>query len=507
MKKILTFSIILLFIGSSVVSSGSNYVKRSYRTSIFSPHDPIYINGNDDFTSENGITGGSGTSNDPYIIENWEIDASTQDGITIRNVSVYFTISNCYIEGGGMTYDGIVFINVTHGEIKESIIVRNRNGIMFRIQWPGRENSSNNYIHNNNLSNNREDGINFEHTVRGYHGNNFIYLNNIKGNNQGIYMIMSAYNHIFFNNILSNIEFGVNLSMCMGGGRHNKVYHNNFIDNGDDRGQACVWGTLDNYFDDGYPTGGNYWSDYNGIDNYSGPNQNIPGSDGICDNPYNITTYGEWENETDRYPLMEPWNGSYNRPYGPSKGLVGVEYTFCYDLPYNPEEESYIVMWYWGDGTTSEWLGPYEPGETASATHSWAEPGDYGIIVILRDVHGSTYWSEPWTITIVNMTKLDIGYISDGLFNIKAEIKNIGKYPALQVNWSITIRGRLGLIYKKWSGEIKVINPDKSEKVTTGFILGFGKYNITVTAEAFNAPKVSKSINGWIFFYFIFIRQ
>ena len=137
-----------------------------------------------------------------------------------------------------------------------------------------------------------------------------------------------------------------------------------------------------------------------------------------------------------------------------------------------------------------------EPGETVCGNHKWHKPGDYDIIVILRDVHGNTYWSELWTISIVNMTKLDIGYISDGLLNIKTEIKNIGEYPALQVNWSITIRGRLGLIYKKWSGEIKVINPDKSEKVTTGFILGFGKYNITVTAEAFNAPNVSKSING-----------
>ncbi len=33
------------------------------------PHPPILINGNGGFTTENGVTGGSGTASDPYIIE------------------------------------------------------------------------------------------------------------------------------------------------------------------------------------------------------------------------------------------------------------------------------------------------------------------------------------------------------------------------------------------------------------------------------------------------------
>jgi hypothetical protein len=41
-------------------------------------------------------------------------------------------------------------------------------------------------------------------------------------------------------------------------------------------------------WDNGYPSGGNYWSDYTGTDNYSGPSQNIPGSDGIGDVNYTI---------------------------------------------------------------------------------------------------------------------------------------------------------------------------------------------------------------------------
>ena len=57
-----------------------------------------------------------------------------------------------------------------------------------------------------------------------------------------------------------------------------------------------------NYFDNGYPSGGNYWSDYSCNDVYYGPNQDIPGSDGIGDTQYIISGDGN----TDNYPLIEP---------------------------------------------------------------------------------------------------------------------------------------------------------------------------------------------------------
>ena len=53
------------------------------------------------------------------------------------------------------------------------------------------------------------------------------------------------------------------------------------------------------YWNESYPAGGNYWSNYAGPDQFRGPGQNIPGSDGIGDVPYPIynTTY-------DYYPLV-----------------------------------------------------------------------------------------------------------------------------------------------------------------------------------------------------------
>ncbi len=71
------------------------------------------------------------------------------------------------------------------------------------------------------------------------------------------------------------------------------VFHNNFVNNTQQTLGASI-GSLDN----GYPSGGNFWSDYVGIDNRSGPMQDQPGGDGIGDTPY-LTQLG-----TDRYPLM-----------------------------------------------------------------------------------------------------------------------------------------------------------------------------------------------------------
>ena len=54
--------------------------------------------------------------------------------------------------------------------------------------------------------------------------------------------------------------------------------------------------------DDGYPSGGNYWSDHTGVDQCLGPNQNQTGSDGIGDTSRSIGP-----SNVDHYPLMNPW--------------------------------------------------------------------------------------------------------------------------------------------------------------------------------------------------------
>jgi parallel beta-helix repeat protein len=242
-----------------------------------SPHSPIYIDSNAGFTAANGVTSGSGTENDPYIIENWSINASSANGIEIKSTDVYFVIRNCLVENGGVAYYGIYLDNVVNGEVKNATIENNRNGI-YLIR------SENNDVIKCDISNQFGEGIRLD-------------LSN--------------------NNIISgcNISNSSGTGLALENSSNDLVYHNNFENN---QTQALDSGGT-NSWDNGYPSGGNYWSDYTGVDNHQGENQNASGGDGIGDTPYKITGNAN----QDRYPLMKPWT-----PAGPittPEVLVGVK--------------------------------------------------------------------------------------------------------------------------------------------------------------------------------------
>ena len=85
----------------------------------YMPHDPIEIEGNDEFTAANGVTGGNGTSDDPYIIEGWEIIATSAAAIDIAFTTAYFIIRHCYFKAGVC---GVLLYSVTHGTIDDIVV-------------------------------------------------------------------------------------------------------------------------------------------------------------------------------------------------------------------------------------------------------------------------------------------------------------------------------------------------------------------------------------------------
>jgi parallel beta-helix repeat protein len=119
-------------------------------------------------------------------------------------------------------------------------------------------------------------------------------LNNTIGDcNTGITLYISNENIIMRNNLVKN-----SVGIYIQSSQNNSIYHNNFINNTchvDSHYSVDFW-------DNGYPSGGNYWSGYAGVDLYCGPYQNVTGGDGIGDTPYTID-----ENNQDKYPLMSPW--------------------------------------------------------------------------------------------------------------------------------------------------------------------------------------------------------
>jgi parallel beta-helix repeat protein len=80
-------------------------------------HSSITITGDSGFTPANGVTGGSGTASDPYIISGWSITSTAEDSLTISNTRSFFVVRNVTLNGG---FQGIVFTNVTNGRLENS---------------------------------------------------------------------------------------------------------------------------------------------------------------------------------------------------------------------------------------------------------------------------------------------------------------------------------------------------------------------------------------------------
>jgi parallel beta-helix repeat protein len=112
---------------------------------------------------------------------------------------------------------------------------------------------------------------------------------------RAIYLTSSSWNHIIKNYIFDGTDYAISITGLSSS--NNKIYHNNIINNTNQARDI----NDDNQWHNGYPGGGNYWSDYSGVDNYKGPGQNIAGRDGIGDSAYVIDADSQ-----DNYPLMEP---------------------------------------------------------------------------------------------------------------------------------------------------------------------------------------------------------
>ena len=168
----------------------------------------------------------------------------------------------------------------------------NRNGAFYKAEdgyGIFLSSSSNNTLIGNNANSNENYGISLFSS-----SNNTLSGNNANSNiNDGISLSFSSNNPLSGNNA-SNNEYGIYLFSSS----NNKIYHNHLINNY----YQAYDDSNNNLWDNGYPSGGNYWNDYTGVDLKSGPGQNIPGSDGIGDILYSINGGAGAQ---DRYPLMD----------------------------------------------------------------------------------------------------------------------------------------------------------------------------------------------------------
>jgi parallel beta-helix repeat protein len=102
------------------------------------PYDggPIIIQGDNQFTSTYGVVGGSGTPDDPYIIEGWDIDVTKCDtstwpyirvGIMIYDTTVSYVIRDCQVVNAET--DAGIMLQMTSGRVEGCTIKNSYTGI------------------------------------------------------------------------------------------------------------------------------------------------------------------------------------------------------------------------------------------------------------------------------------------------------------------------------------------------------------------------------------------
>jgi len=222
------------------------------------------------------------------------------------------TITNNYISSCGQ---GALFYSCFNVTMEANYFSSNTVGISL-------SGSNDNLIANNTITQSTEGGHGITILSNSY--GNIIGGNLIWNNSHGMWFSGgSSKNIVVKNTIAKKNIIGIELT----DGYNNTIYHNNFIEN-----KKQVTTNTVNKWDNGYPSGGNYWSDYKGKypeskDEHSGVDQKDPGSDGIWDIPY--TVFGDPPN-VDKYPLV--------RPFGPIPDNKPPETMHDYDGKWRKED-------------------------------------------------------------------------------------------------------------------------------------------------------------------------
>jgi parallel beta-helix repeat protein len=267
---------------------------------LYAHSDNCTIQGNIVSFNEEGIklhSSNDNTINANQVVENVDgirLDYSTGNIVSHNNATLN-------------VYRGILLDNCENSDVRKNVVTLNSIGIMLHA-------SEHNVMEDNKVTHNGE-GI-----LLTFSNRNIVDANEaVENGGNGIRLYNSSYNEVSHNNASidntgivletssnNNTIVGNNVASNYNGilvgyySDNNAIYHNNFLHNTAQVAQItseCV-----NFWDNSYPSGGNYWSDYNGTDIRSGPYQNETGSDGIWDHPYAID-----EDNQDNYPLVSPY--------------------------------------------------------------------------------------------------------------------------------------------------------------------------------------------------------
>ncbi len=458
----------------------------------------------------NTIIDGNGTANVIYISEN--ADEVTLKHLSIRNSGNVWEDAGISIQSMNNTISennifhnnhGIYIDRASNNEMSDNQIRDNtRNGIFIQMA------SNNNNVISNSIENNGKNGLQIANFV----SENRISENIINNNDEaGIKLYWYANDNIIIKNDIIDNDYGIEIlvgEFACGG---NFIHQNNFIDNTINAYDECgsIWYSV-------YPYGGNYWN------NFDEPSEGAydNNSDGFVDSLYLIP--GCFDNQ-DQYPFINRngWvlDGIPDPPIisGPIAAGLEIDLDFT-AVASDPEEDQLYYLWNWGDGNSSEWLGPYESGENMTTNYSWINEGEYQIKVKVKDATGNeSEWSEPHNISIapqIDISNIQLGYIylrtfftNDSYayiylletFGVAAVLSDKGLFVeamATDAVDSVTFE----LIDLLWEDQINQDDDNSSDGFSADYEISSGLFQITIYAYNENGTLIDRDRLDYLIF-------
>lgn len=311
-------------------------------------------------------------------------------GIYLTNSNDNLILENVASDNG--EYGINLFPSCNNNTIMGNVAQRNDYGIYMFTDC------ADNIIKSNILSNNRYAGIDMR---LGCHDNSV--LNNTIASNvvTGVSLMESGHNTIEGNAISSNGRYGVQVQS---GSNENRIIRNTISGSQTgiflDANENMVFGNRldenivqaedrgDNTWNAPYPEGGNLWSDYQGVDKMSGPDQDAEGMDRFGDQPYRIN-----EEAADKYPIMGKQVKQVEvleKSISPMQARVGDNIAVKAKLKSKYGLSQVTVRAFSEDEEATGYARMVPSGNVYQGSLSTAlmDPGRYVITLIARDLRG-----------------------------------------------------------------------------------------------------------------------
>ena len=220
-----------------------------------------------------------------------DIDTSN----TVNGKPIYYLINQRNLTIDPSTFPDIGYLKIVNST---NVVVKNLDFNTNNLLGVGLAYTTNSTIENVTASGNLVGiGLVYSH-------NNTIIGNMLTDNKEGIEFAYSDNNRITGNKVSNNSWYGILFYRS----DDNTIYHNNLINN---TRQASILESYGNVWDNGYPSGGNYWSDHVCTGNPSDGSQ-----------PYIIDA-----DNIDHYPFQDPNGWLLHQLTVTSSPITGITFT------------------------------------------------------------------------------------------------------------------------------------------------------------------------------------